>query len=49
MYPLDNTHIGAYGLCGFISASGTLLLWGLREAEAKAEKEAAEDREAVNN
>ncbi|MDU5146041.1 MAG: hypothetical protein E6230_28175 [Paenibacillus dendritiformis] len=49
MYPLDNTHIGAYALCGFISAAATLLLWGLREAEAKMEKEAAEDREAVKN
>ncbi|MBG9795125.1 hypothetical protein ABD76_22730 [Paenibacillus dendritiformis] len=49
LYPLDTTHIGAYALCGFMSAAGTLLLWGLREAEAKEEKEAAEDREAVKN
>lgn len=46
---LNNIHIGASGLCGFISTAGTLVSWGFRDAEADAENEPAEDREAVNN
>lgn len=48
-YPLESLHMAAYALCGFISAAGTLLLWGLRDAEADPESQPAEDREAVNN
>ncbi|RJG21110.1 hypothetical protein [Paenibacillus thiaminolyticus] len=48
-YPLDNTHIGAYALYGFINTAGTLVLWGFRDVEADAENEPAEGRKAVNN
>lgn len=46
---MNNMHIGASALCGFISTAGTLVSWGFRDAEADAENEPAEDREAVNN
>ncbi|MFD3270885.1 hypothetical protein ACE3MS_12250 [Paenibacillus dendritiformis] len=49
VYPLEGLHPGIYVLCGSISTAGTLLLWGLRDVEADAEDQAAEDRGTVNN
>lgn len=48
VYP-QNNNIGASALCGFISTAGTPVSGGFRDAEADAENEPAEDREAVNN